>query len=505
MRAILQTGCRSPIGIAAIVASLMVSPRALADDARERLPLSARVKVLVATSASEQQAGPPDLPAQERPQPTLPSGKLPQYQFEAEDFAAPAELENAKLRFLLNLPSRPILVEAAIKIDGRPFRMARESRIEEIIKLARAPAEENAAAPEIPAEPAEATAAEETAENAEASKTSTPLYSLSSTAAEFVRRYFAATGREPSPDEVRWLLADRIDGPVLLLLNENFQRFRANQRPAFHVLDRDRNGSVSSGELEQAVKSFEECDLNRDGIIAFTEIAQAADDPRLKNVEPIAGKLIDRRTDAAAAPDLTVAVSFYTAEPAQSTIAITAAGGELQGALAAAAVKGESITLPRNDAILAFSAVQYGDSDQISLGAVNDGYPLLPELDPNDDGRFTVRELRELMPRLRKFDRNQDGGLTADEIPPTIRVCFGLGPFVHRELAGIRTVNPPSAAPAVQAPAWFARMDRNKDNDLTRAEFPGTDEQFLALDADQDGLVSGQEAKEFESKSPSSE
>ena len=33
-------------------------------------------------------------------------------------------------------------------------------------------------------------------------------------------------------------------------------------------------------------------------------------------------------------------------------------------------------------------------SDQISIGAVNDGYPMLPDLDPNDDGRLTVRELR---------------------------------------------------------------------------------------------------------------
>jgi hypothetical protein len=104
---------------------------------------------------------------------------------------------------------------------------------------------------------------------------------------------------------------------------------------------------------------------------------------------------------------------------------------------------------------------------------------------------------------LRQFDRNQDGGLTADETPPTIRVCFGLGPLVHRELAGIRSIPSPSAAPTIQAPAWFTRMDRNKDHDLTRAEFPGTDEQFQTLDADQDGLVSGHEAADFESKSPS--
>ena len=37
-------------------------------------------------------------------------------------------------------------------------------------------------------------------------------------------------------------------------------------------------------------------------------------------------------------------------------------------------------------------------------------------------------------------------------------------------------------------------MDRNKDNDLTRGEFPGTDEQFAAIDADGDELISAEEA-----------
>jgi Ca2+-binding EF-hand superfamily protein len=496
-----EAGLRA-IGVAAIVA-LLPGAGSLADDASGKVPLAAPVKVLEAQPASPQPVG-LVLPQAQRPQPTLPSGKLPQYQL-GDDLGASDEPQNPKLRFLLALPSRPILIEAAITIDGRPFRMARESRIAEIIKAATASAEDSGTSAEVAAEPADAAAPEtenaEDAEKSELAQPSTRRYSLPSAPAEFVRRYLEATGREPSPAEVRWLLAERIDGPVLLILNDNFQRFRANQRPVFHVLDRDRDGAISPDELEQAVKSFQECDLNRDGIVDATEIAKAAADPRLKNFEPTAaGKLIDRAADATAAPDLTLAVSFNTADPAQSTIAVTAWGGELQVAAAAAEVNGETISIPRSDAILAFSAVQYGAGDQISLGAVNDGYPLLPVLDPNDDGRFTVRELRELVPRLRQFDRNQDGGLTADEIPPTIRICFGLGPFVHRELAGIRSVNRPSGAPAVQAPAWFARMDRNKDNDLTRAEFPGTDEQFQELDADQDGLISGQEAAEFERK-----
>jgi Ca2+-binding EF-hand superfamily protein len=500
---------RGMIGAAATIAVLLPSSGLVAEDSPGRLPLSAPAKVLPAQGAAPRPEGPVAAPrTQDRPQPTLPSGKLPQYQL-GDDGAIVAidELQSANVRFQLALPSRPILVEAAITINGRPFRMTRESRIEEIINTATAPPEE----PEPPAElaeRAEATAPEtdatKEAEKAEPAQPSTPPYSPASTAAEFVRRYFAATGREPSTKEVRWLLSERIDGPVLLMLNNNFQRFRANQQPVFHVLDRDRNGSVSPEELQKAVTSFQECDLNRDGIVDATELAKATDDPRRGNAETLpAGKLIHRPTDAMAAPDLTLAISFSTADPAQSTIAITAVGSEFETVTAAATVNGEAITLPLVDAILAFSAVQGGGSDQISLGAVNDGYPLLPEIDPNDDGRFTVRELRELVARLRQFDRNQDGGLTADETPPTIRVCFGLGPLVHRELAGIRSIPSPSAAPTIQAPAWFTRMDRNKDHDLTRAEFPGTNDQFQTLDADRDGLVSGQEAADFESKSPS--
>ena len=497
------------ISIAATIAVLLPRAGTLADDASGKLPLSAPVKALQAQADPPQPEG-PMVPQAQPPQPTLPSGKLPQYQFGDELGAAAAsdESQNPKLRFRLALPSRNVLVEAAITIDGRPFRMARESRIEEIIKAATAAPDQEATSDAVAPDPADTTAAQDEngrdAENADTSEPSTPRYSLAHSAAEFVRRYLAATGRAPSPEEVRWLLAERIDGPVLLMLNDNFQRFRANQRPVFDVLDRDRDGAVSREELQQAVASFQECDLNRDGIVAATEIAAAADDPRLKNSQiAAAGRLIDRVTGAAGVPDLTLAVSFNTADPTKSTIAVTAAGGELQTAANAATVNGETITLPLTEAILAFSAVQSQAGDQISLGAVNDGYPLLPVIDLNDDGRFTVRELRGLVAGLQKFDRNKDGGLTADEAPPTIRVCFGLGPCVHRELAGIRSVNPPSAAPTVPAPRWFVRMDRNQDNDLIRAEFPGTDEQFQSLDADQDGLVSGPEAAEFESRTQS--
>ena len=129
-----------------------------------------------------------------------------------------------------------------------------------------------------------------------------------------------------------------------------------------------------------------------------------------------------------------------------------------------------------------------------------DGYPLLPALDPNDDGRLTVRELRELNQALQTFDKNHDGALTIDEAQAPIRVCFGLGSTVHRELAGIRNVARKQMSAPVIGPEWFVRMDRNKDNDLSRGEFPGTDEQFQTLDANSDDLISAAEAVDFDQK-----
>jgi Ca2+-binding EF-hand superfamily protein len=130
---------------------------------------------------------------------------------------------------------------------------------------------------------------------------------------------------------------------------------------------------------------------------------------------------------------------------------------------------------------------------QVSLGAVVDGYPLLSGLDPNDDGRFTIRELRRLEERLRSFDRNADGQLTLSETRSPIRICVGLGPTVHRELASVRS-NRTTEPYSVAGPEWFIRMDRNGDNDLSRNEFPGTNEQFAALDIDHDDLISAAEA-----------
>ena len=65
---------------------------------------------------------------------------------------------------------------------------------------------------------------------------------------------------------------------------------------------------------------------------------------------------------------------------------------------------------------------------------------------------------------------------------------------MHSELAVLRNIQGTQKEPAVVGPGWFVQMDVNRDNDLTRKEFPGTDAQFKELDTDDDELISATEA-----------
>ncbi|NQV24191.1 MAG: hypothetical protein HQ518_07460 [Rhodopirellula sp.] len=577
------------------------------------LPLSAPVKVLPQTNAEQTSMAMQNPGIQRpRPQPTTPGGKLPQYQLGHHHRTIPteAELHDPRLRLILALPSMPILIDAVITIDGEPYLMARERRIQQILEDAARPEpsvieeppqsataqDENVTAVETAktAETAEAAPASERKPDSEGiesessdSGTSTPPdgdsaskdepdsenrnetksesegadkepkaepvspptvpeYVLPATESERLRRFIAATGEAASADEVRWLLTNWVDGPVLLMLNDNFQRFRANQRPVFNVLDADRDGMISADELSNAVTAFEKCDFNRNDIVEYTELAKVAADPQSEKSQHAGpGKLIFRVPDEKSAvamyrrmaarypaaqadadpllprfdvnangkfdpeelavlreanPDLSFTITFNSADPTASRIEVTAAGSELAVDSTHEGAAADSISLPIGGTIVTFSAVQSGKSDQISIGAVNDGYPMLPVLDPNEDGRFTIRERRSLLKSLQAFDKNQDGRLSQEETQATIRICFGLGPHVHRELIALRQVNPKSETPVVAGPDWFVRMDRNRDNDISRKEFPGTEEHFRNLDADQDELVSVQEALDFDKR-----
>ena len=547
----------------ALVASLGF---ACASDAAELpLPIQASVKSIGPVSP------PPVADSMRMPTPqaapltpTLPTGKLPQYQLGHEQMLSTTSRrpDDPAYRFFLALPDQLLLVQVNLTIDGQPFAMAREARVKSLVKAAATvSAEESAAdAPEEISLEKVAEAIEPADPDGEASESETvtlptrPAFAQVTGAADFFRRYYAAIGSQPNEDEIRWLLTQRVDGPVLLLLSENFQRFRATERPAFNVLDRDVDGVITKDEISKAVDSFERCDENRNGIIEYKELETMSNRAPSNLSSGGTGKLIlplptestaaviynkaashygeslhplnrfdkdssggfdsdEIKTLSTTDPDLELSVAFDSADVQKSSLLISRVSKSIAGRVSSHTTSHDAISLSILPAAnpdsapttVAFSAIQRSSSDQISIGAVSDGYPMLPALDPNEDGRFTLRERRELVQRVNTLDANKDGSITADEARSTIRVCFALGPYVHQELASIRELGGASRSKSVVGPEWFQRMDRNDDNDISPSEFSGNEQQFAVLDADSDKLISAAEAIAFENKDTKAE
>lgn len=363
-----------------------------------------------------------------------------------------------------------------------------------------------------------------------------PAYELTSDSQRLLQRYVEAVGEPLEDTEAQWLMTHWTEGPTLLVLHPYYQSFRAEQRPAFVVLDKDRDGILSKAEIDDAAESFRRCDANRDEIVDVLEIAKAADALRdatkthepsgpllwllpdlvgVSDEDPVLyqsiatldtnqnGKIEASEIDAFSqqSPDVRVRLAFDSASTGSSKLHLVGVNEEWNIAVDADP-RGEGVNLSIGSLTIHLSAIQSASSPslwgQVSIGAVVDGYPLLPELDPNGDGRFTIRELRTLTQQLKALVRNADHSLSLDECSSPIRVCIGLGAIVHEELANLRSTQPTTPVETIIGPQWFVRMDRNQDGDLTRDEFPGTDEQFAALDADGDLLISASEANEFD-------
>jgi Ca2+-binding EF-hand superfamily protein len=480
---------------------------------------------LLAPAAPEMRAA-PNMPARTASDPPT-RGLPPQYQTTLRhDARGEPQPDDAGVRFVVMLVERPILVDAKITVDGRPFRMLREALIDRLLQQPAEPVEP--AAPDLPPAQPEAEANAGTAEDPGSDSKPPPDNSFSVR----LRRYAAATRRSPTRAEVHWLLTNWADGPTLLFLDENYQRVRAGASPLFRILDRDKDGVLSAAEIGSAADTLWKYDANQDESLSLAEINKAAertpDDANGKSAAPpfvpleqlavlpvfqricdgypSALSRFDRDGDGTvsepeltelrtAEPDFVVRVAFDTQDAARSRVELLAI--HPQGEANQPMVRATSLTVPVGGTWLEFSIVQSPNgpqTDQISLGAVWDGYPLLPEIDSDEDGRLSVRELRQVSQRLAGFDRDGDGSVSRAELLPTLRVAFGLGPIVHRHLATVRSVRSASPVQTGAPPDWFTRMDRNQDGDLSPREFLGGREQFTKLDENNDGLISIAEA-----------
>jgi len=136
-----------------------------------------------------------------------------------------------------------------------------------------------------------------------------------------------------------------------------------------------------------------------------------------------------------------------------------------------------------------------------SLAVRDQGRGLFDLLDGNKDGRLSVRELRRMAKLIDQLDRDGDGRIDRREIPHRYRIDAHPGPALgNLSTTPVQTVrrmneNDQPDDSSRNGPLWFQKMDRNRDGEVSRREFLGTDETFRKIDQDGDGLISVEEAK----------
>ncbi|MEZ6088355.1 MAG: hypothetical protein R3C05_10085 [Pirellulaceae bacterium] len=424
------------------------------------------------------------------PPSTLPAERLPQYRigYKLTDGMLNSHITKGIARFVLTDPmilehvGRPVLLEATITIDGIPFTKLREQKVSTLLAEARrlsdppedgvvdetasvaetdiaeATDESESTDPSEPSDNSESNDESESQGNSDepeqadqppkkpVSPATVQAYQLTSNSAELLKRYADAIGESIDEAEAGWLSTHWDTGPALLVLRPYFQSFRGQQRPAFVVLDRDRDGVISSSELNVAEDSVRRCDANRDDIVDVLEIAKAAEGLRDPTVTAEAtgpllwmlpdligvseqdlhlyqalspydtnqnGHIEAAEVDALneLPPDIRFTVAFDREASKSSVLQVVSVNEELN-MTAKGNTQGDSIDVATRGVTFCLSAIQSASvgepSDQVAMGAVVDGYPLLPELDPNDDGRLTIRERRGLTEHLRSMDRDKD-------------------------------------------------------------------------------------------------
>jgi Ca2+-binding EF-hand superfamily protein len=138
----------------------------------------------------------------------------------------------------------------------------------------------------------------------------------------------------------------------------------------------------------------------------------------------------------------------------------------------------------------------------VSLVFTDGGKGLFDLFDADRDGRLSLREVNALVKLVDELDRNGDGAIGADEIPHSYLFRFDQGtggeannPFAVFEALGMQSGPLP---PRGRGPLWFQKMDRNRDGDVSRREWLGSEELFRRIDTDGDGLISLEEALRFE-------
>ncbi len=131
---------------------------------------------------------------------------------------------------------------------------------------------------------------------------------------------------------------------------------------------------------------------------------------------------------------------------------------------------------------------------RVDIAFADKGNGLFELLDRNGDGRLSPRELVEAAAVLKPF-AGPDGTIGPKDLIRRFDVqCSVEAIPVGVLIAPARPTPGDESRQPVNLPAWFAKMDRNGDGDISLREFVGPIELFRKFDKNGDGLISPEEA-----------
>ena len=168
----------------------------------------------------------------------------------------------------------------------------------------------------------------------------------------------------------------------------------AARPPAFHALDTDSDGVVSSGEIASAAESLISLDADGDGQLSSGEL------------RPGQHVLFGAPSDA---PEGT---SIVTLDARGGAVELSELPPQFQEFLSTADTDGDGTATAAD--ILAWMTAQRGGTLPPRPGS-----PLVTTLDADGDGTISASEIASAPQSLRTLDSDGDGTLTSDELLPT--------------------------------------------------------------------------------------